>query len=134
MAGFVLELGHRRRIEPGAAARQLDHAAVVGAVDDRLDACPGSIGARIQVRDQPDRKIIPSSVDVAGEGRDHVAVLVQFGIVHTGLVKLVDEQSAELQLPRRARGTPAVTAGLGVDAHVALEASEDVGSEVLGEH
>ena len=48
------QLRHRRRVEPRAAARQLDHAAVVVAVDDRLDAGAGRVGAGVDVGDQAD--------------------------------------------------------------------------------
>ena len=68
VAALVEQLRHRRRIEPGAVARQLDHAAVVVAVDDRLDArararresCPCGRSARSRAR----RPRCPGSVAV----------------------------------------------------------------------
>ncbi len=53
VAHFASEGRHRGRIEHGAAAWQLDDAAVVGAVHDRLDAVGGGVGAHVDVSDQP---------------------------------------------------------------------------------
>ena len=78
------QLGHRRRVKPRAAAWQLDHAAVVIAVDDRLDAVGRCIGARVDVRDQPDR----GSARRTRECRGDVAVVVQRCVVEADLLKL----------------------------------------------
>ena len=66
----VADLGARTgivgRVEHGLAAGQLDHAAVVVAVHDRLDAAGGRVGADVHVRDQADhrRAAGPGSVAV----------------------------------------------------------------------
>jgi hypothetical protein len=47
--------------------------------------------------------------------------------------QLLDEHAGEVELTGRAGAAPALPRGLGVDAHVAQEALEEVGSDRLGE-
>ena len=126
------QLGHRRRVEDGPAARQLDHAAVVVAVHDRLDAGARRVRARVDVRDQADRPGAPSTV--AGSVADDVAVVVQRGVLEAR------SRAARRRAAAPARAGPGVLGlcvrvarGLRVDADVAQEALEQVGSERLGQ-
>ena len=116
---------HGGRVEHRPAARQLDHAAVVGAVDDRLDARAGHLGRGVDVREQPDHR------SVAGQGREHEAAVVHVRVVEPDLLQLVDQQPAEVELPRRARLRARLGRRLGVDAHVALEPVQQVRRQPL---
>ena len=132
VALLARQLGHVRRVEHRVVARQLDRAAGVGAVDDRLDARAGRVGARVDVGDEPDHRRV--AVDGAGERGHHVAVVVELGVLEADRLELLDEHAREVELARRARSAPvAVAAGLAVDAHVALEAVQEVGGELLGQ-
>ena len=99
-------------------------AAVVGAVDDRLDPGAGRVGARVDVGDEPDDRRV--AVDGAGQRGHHVAVVVELGVLEADGPELLDEHPREVELARRAGRSVAVAAGLGVDADVALEAIEEI--------
>ena len=70
-------------IEPSPGARKGDHAAVVVAVDDRLDPRAGSLGTGVDVRDQADgrARVIGAR---GGERRHHISVGVELGIPEAG--------------------------------------------------
>jgi hypothetical protein len=126
------QLGHRRGIEHRVVARELDGAAGVGAMDDRLDPRARRVGARVDVGDEPDHRRL--AVDGGGKRGHHVAVVVERCVLDADGLQLLDEHPREVELPRRTRGAPVGTAArLGVDAHVALEAVQEVGGELLGE-
>ena len=132
MALLARQLGHRGRVEHRVVARQLDPAALVGAVDDRLDAGAGRVRARVDMGDEADHRRV--AVDGAGERGHHVAVVVELGVLDADGRELLDEHARQVELARGARGAPvAVAARLGVDAHVALEAVQEVGGELLGQ-
>ena len=96
MALLAGQLGHLRRVEHGVVARQLDRAAVVGAVDDRLDPLARCVGARVDVGEQPDDR--RGAVDRAGQRGHHVAVVVELGVLEAGGLELLDEHAREVEL------------------------------------
>ena len=125
VADLLLQERQLLRVEHDAPGGQLDHAAVVAVVHERVHAGRGHVRRRVDVRDQSDRRrrLDPGQrpVDVAG--------LVQAHVVEPDLLELVAEQPREVELLLgRRRGRRAVR-GLGVDADVAQEALE----HVLGE-
>jgi hypothetical protein len=100
--------------------------------DKFIDAGAGRVRARVDVGDQPDHRRV--AVDGAGERGHHVAVVVELGVLDADGRELLDEHPRQVELARGARGAPvAVAARLGVDAHVALEAVQEVGGELLGQ-
>ncbi len=101
-------------------------AAVVGAVDERLDARAGHLGRRVDVREQPDHRA------VAGQRREHEAAAVHGRVLQADLLQLADQQPAEVELPGRARLVAGVGRRLGVDAHVTLEPVQQVRRQRLG--
>jgi hypothetical protein len=105
MAGLAGQLGHPGRIEDGAVAWQREHAPVVVAVDDRLDAFARRIRAGVHVRDQADREPVATAriPARAGERRHHVAAVVEASILEAGLAQLSHQQAPELELPGRTR-------------------------------
>jgi hypothetical protein len=109
--------------------RELDRAAVVGLVHDRVDARACHVGRGVDVRDQPDRRRLRRPRQRAVD----VAELVQPHVVEADLLQLVAQEprQVELLLGRRRR----VDAGrrLRVDADVAEEAVEQVARELLRE-
>ena len=103
---------------------KLDHAAVVVAVHQRLDARAGRVGAGVDVRDQADHGRVG---DGRRQRRVDVAVLVELGVGEPDREQLVDQQPAQVELAGGAGRAFAVDARLGVDLDVALEALEQVG-------
>ena len=89
--------------------------------DLRLDLGSGLVRARVDVRDQADRRAAR-----AGQRREHVAVLVDRGVLEPELSELACEELAEVALLRGARIRRRVVIGLRVDADVAQESVEDV--------
>jgi hypothetical protein len=90
------QLGHRRGIEHGVVARQLDRAAGVGAVTIGSTPLAGRVGARVDMGDEPDNGASPSTV--AGRRGHHVAVVVELGVLETRGLELVDEHPREVEL------------------------------------
>ena len=89
MADLVEQLGHRRRIEPGAGAGQLDDVAVVVAVDDRLHPGPRGVGRRVDVGEQSDdRRLV---VAIGCKRRGDVTVLVERRVIQSQLAQLRHE-------------------------------------------
>ena len=124
------QLGHLRRVEHGVVARQLDRAAGVGAVDDRLDPRARCIGARVDVGEEPDDR---RGAVGRGQRGHHVAVVVELGVREAGGLELLDEHAREVELAGGARRPFAIAPGLGVDADVALEALQEIGRDLLGQ-
>ena len=126
---LVGERRHARGIEHGAAARQAQHAAVVAAVHDRLDAGARRVRADVEVREQADHRRAPSTV--AGQRRDHVAASSSVDVVEADRLELAHEHAREVELARACSETArGVARRLRVDARVAHEAVEDVGGEL----
>jgi hypothetical protein len=89
--GAAGQVRHRLRVEHRALARELDRAAIVAAMDDRLDARPRRVGARVDVGDQAHHGVAP-----AGRRRQrghHVAVVVERGVLEPDRLELVDEHA-----------------------------------------
>ena len=87
------------------------------------------VGRRVDVGDQTDDRC----VGVSWHGREDVAVLGQLDVARAELAQLVREQPRELELLGRARIGLGAVGGLRVDPHVAEEAVERVGGELLRE-
>ena len=109
---------------------QLDPAAVVVAVHDRLDRRARRVRARVDVGDEADDR---RAVDVAGQRRGHVAVVVLGRVLEAGLAQLLDEHAPELELAGRRRALRAAAGRLRVDARVADEAVQEAGRELGGQ-
>ena len=77
VADRVAQLGHPLGVEHRAAPRQRDHAAVVVAVHERLDAGAGLVRARVQVREQADHR---RALHGRGQRRGHEALRVLLGV------------------------------------------------------
>ena len=118
---------HAGRIEHGPASRQRDPAAVVRPVHERLDAVPRRIGRRVHVREQPDHRT------GAGQRGEDEALIVERRVLESYRTQVVHEQPAQLELTGRARRRLRGDVALRPDAHIPLEALEDVGRERLGE-
>ena len=97
------ELRHPLRVEHGAVARERDHAAVVVAVDERLDARAGRVRAGVHVREQADHRSRPRPWPGS------VAVTKPWSSIAASARPISsssdDEQARQLELPRRARAT-----------------------------
>ena len=119
--GQLLRIEHDARI-----AGQDDAAAVVGFVHLWVDAGPGHVRRRVDMRDQPDRGRRLDSVQRAVD----VAVLVEPDVVEPDLLQLVAEHTAEVELLLGRRRRVDSGLRLGVDADVAQEALEDVVREL----
>jgi len=132
VAGARGEVRLGRRVERRAVARERDRLAVVVAVHDRHDARARRVGARVEMGDEADDD---GPIPAAGSGqrRRDVAVGVDGRVGEADLRELLLEQARELELPAGARGLRAVTRGLRVDAHVAVQAREQVGGDRFGE-
>ena len=80
VAGLARQHRHLRGIEHRPAARQLDHAAVVAAVHDRLDA-----GAAARRGSRPCARAARSRARRrTGQRREHVAVVVEVDVLQAG--------------------------------------------------
>ena len=96
------KLGHPLGIEHRPPARERDRPAVVGAVHDRLDARTGLLGARVDMRDQPDgRRVVADRRRQLGHD---VAVVVELG------TRTAPPRRARRPASGRARAGPAYSA------------------------
>ena len=125
---FAVSSGIRSGSSTRAAARQLDRAAVVAAVHERLDAGAGLVGARVQMRQQADRR---RARHVAGRAspsrsRSRPDRRVAEPEPHAAPRPAAAPSSS---WPGRARRLRVRAVRLRVDADVADEAVEHVGCE-----
>ncbi len=67
------------------------------------------------------------------QGGEHIAVLVEVGVLEAGLHQLSHEHPAQLELTRGAGTRVPVSAGLRVDPHISQEPIEDIGGQPLRE-
>src|SRR5690349_18418632 len=95
------QLWHGRRIELRPTPRELDHAAIIGSMNEGLNAGTGSIRSGVHVCHQTDHRWL-GAVARSRQRGEHVTVLVELGVAQPGLVKLGHEEAPQLELPRAA--------------------------------